>query len=159
MYLVIYHRILRSQTQSLTLSQLTSPRQQPSLAPRGSADRNSGWCRTGRRGSRRNRLNIRAFHSFDWRAHCSPARCDSVLRCSFVYVLHCAKGNGTPPPGQCAGKFFFRGTGLLMAVRKKRPLVARDFLDGKWCARTTPWSRGKPLVVLRHGGDGVRQGA
>ena len=56
---------------SRSLSQLPNPRQQPTLAPRGSTDRNSGWCITGRRVSCWHQLNIRSFHAH-WKVHCSP---------------------------------------------------------------------------------------
>ena len=50
-----------------------SPRQRPTLAPRGSTYRNSGRCITGRRVSRRNQLNMGSLHAH-WKAHCSPVR-------------------------------------------------------------------------------------
>ena len=64
-WFAVFGSILTSQNPSLSrsLSQLRSPRQQRSLAPRGSTDRNSGWCITGRRVSHQNQLNIRSFHA------------------------------------------------------------------------------------------------
>ena len=65
--------ILMSQTPSLSLSrsQLQRRLQHRSLAPRGSTDRNSGWCITGRRVSRLSQLNNRSSHA-RWKAHYSP---------------------------------------------------------------------------------------
>ena len=54
------------------------PKPKPALKPkaapkpRGSTDRNSGWCITGRRVSRQNQLNIRSFHA-RWKAHYSQS--------------------------------------------------------------------------------------
>ena len=145
--------ILTSQNPSLSLSrsQLQRRLQHRSLAPRGSTDRNSGWCITGRRVSRLSQLNNRSSHA-RWKAHYSPVSCDSLLWCSFVNVVNCGKGEGTHVPAQCAGKFFFRGTGLPTAVRKNQPLVPRSNLGGKVCARTDPWFRGQTLPVPGHGG-------
>ena len=68
-----YPSILTSQNPSLSrsLSQPQSPTQHRSLAPRGSIDRNSGWCIMGGRISRPSQLNIRSFHAH-WKAHYSP---------------------------------------------------------------------------------------
>ena len=120
---------------------------------RGSTDRNSGWCITGRRVSRLSQLNSRSSHA-RWKAHYSPVSCDSLLWCSFVNVVNCGKGEGMHVLAQRAGKFFFRGTGLPTAVCKNQPLVPRSNLGGKVCARTNPWFRGQTLLVLGHGGGG-----
>ena len=57
-------------------------------------------------------------------------------------------------PAQCAGKFFFRGTGLPTAVRKNQPLVPRSNFGGKVCVKTDPWFCGQTLPVRGHGGGG-----
>ena len=54
--------------------------------------------------------------------------------------------------------FFFRGTGLLMVVRKNQPLVPRSNFGGKACAGTTPWFSGRTLPVPGHGGGEYPQG-
>ena len=54
-------------------------------------------------------------------------------------------------PAQCAGKFFFRGTGLPTVMRKNQPLVPRSNFGGKACARSARWFRGQTLSVPRHG--------
>ena len=51
----------------------------------------------------------------------------AALQCSFVPVFYCEKGKGTHPPAQCARKFFSRYAGLLMVMRKNRPMVPRHF--------------------------------
>ena len=53
--------------------------------------------------------------------------CTSILWCSFVHLFPCEKEKGMHPPAQRA-EHFFRGTRLLMAVRKNQILVARHFL-------------------------------
>ena len=65
--------ILTSQNPSLSLSrsQLQRRLQHRSLAPRGSTDRNSGWCITGRRVSGLSQLNNRSSHA-RWKSHYSP---------------------------------------------------------------------------------------
>ena len=63
-------------------------------------------------------------------------------------------------PAQCAGKFFFCGTGLPTVMRKNQPLVPRSNFGRKACARTTPWLRGQTLPVPgnRGGGGGAMTG-
>ena len=65
--------ISASQNPSLSLSrsQLQRQPQHRSLAPRGSTDRNTGWCITGRRVSRLSQLNSRSSHA-RWKARYSP---------------------------------------------------------------------------------------
>ena len=69
-------------------------------------------------------------------------------------MVNCGKGEGAHAPAQCAGKFFFRGTGLPTVMRKNQPLVPRSNFWGKVCARTAPWFRGQTLPVPGHGGGG-----
>ena len=66
--------ILTSQNPSLSLSR-SQRLQHRSLAPRGSTDRNAGWCITGRRVSCLSQLNSRSSHAC-WKAHYSPPRSD-----------------------------------------------------------------------------------
>ena len=128
--------------------QLQRRLQHRSLAPRGSTDRNSGWCITGRRVSRLSQLNNRSSHA-RWKAHYSPVSGDSLLWCSFLNVVNCGKGEGT---------HFFSAVRGCAAVCKNQPLVPRSNFGGKVCARTDPWFCGQTLPVLGHGGGGGTNG-
>ena len=126
--------------------QLQRRLQHRSLAPRGSTDRNSGWCITGRRVSRLSQLNNRSSHA-RWKAHYSPVSGDSLLWCSFLNVVNCGKGEGT---------HFFSAVRGCAAVCKNQPLVPRSNFGGKVCARIDPWFCGQTLPVLGHGGGGYQ---
>ena len=70
-------------------------------------------------------------------------------------MVNCGKGEAANTPAQCAGNFFFHGTGLPTVMRKNQPLVPRSNFGGKACARTAPWFRSQTLLVLGQGGGGL----